>query len=304
VAAIQHPARHYIYYLLSKRIYDAKAVISLMELLGLPVPSSDYELEPLVLEVLRVRATMTFPKAFNPRDTPPNEATLAWLRHWKIRDMWLGSPYLAAATDILSEPHVRHLVELLLLGPLSHNAIATRVAQRFELPKHAMNSAVVRAYSHYYWDPTSMDPGQWRIFIKRYYQSVATEYHAALQAPRSKAGAAFVIAVADKDPQSLSPADRYETASTMAFGMLMHHALDDSRTTGQTYAAFTALNMMRMADEELSKHRGASSDLIDELRRLETVYDKGEPLQITQAHFIHRPLLEVKSTEVTDANDE
>lgn len=300
---IKHPARHYIYYLLSKRILDAKGVLQDLVDLGLPVPQVDFDFEPLVLEITRVKATMRFPAPFNPRATAPNVETLAWLKQWKVYDIWMGSSYVAAATDILAEPNVRHLLELLLLGPLSPQAIAERIVERFQLPPHVMNSAVVRAYAHYFWDLNALDPAQWRRFLHAHYAGVVTDYLAALQAPRSAAGAAFVIAVADKDPQLLDAAERYEAASTLAFRMMMHHALAERPTTGATYAAFTALNMMRMADLELDKHRGGSSLLIDELRRLRPVYDREPPLKITEAAFIQRPVLEAQVKEVTDGND-
>jgi hypothetical protein len=306
VAAIRHPARHYIFYLLSKRVYDAKTVISMMGDLGLPVPREDWDyfFEDLTRDILRTRTEMMFPAGFNPREKRLGEETLTWLRKWKIHDMWRATPTVATAIELLSEPHVRHLLELLLLGPLSAGAIAARLCARFGLPAQVMNSAVVRAYSHYFWDPNAMDPAQWKKFLEVHYKDTKDDYLAALSAPRSAAGAAFVIAVADKDPQLLSSAERYEAASTMAFGLMMHHALADRASTGHTYAAFTALNMMRMADEELSKHRGGSSDLIEELKRMETVYDRQPPLQITQASYISRPALEAPNPEVIDATDE
>jgi hypothetical protein len=305
VAAIKHPARHFVVYLLSKRIYDAKTVLRMMTDLGLPVPQEDYELgfEHLVTDILGTRAAMTFPENFRPRDAKLNDETLQWLRKWKIHDMWRRSPYVAAATDLLSEPQIRHLLELLLLGPLTASSIAERLIERFDLPPHVMNPSVVKAYAHYYWDPNAMNSAQWRQFLERHHKDSRNEYLAALSAPRSAAGAAFVIAIADKDPQLLSAAERYETASTMAFGMMMHHSLAGDGSTGHTYAAFTALNMMRMADEELSKHRGGSSDLLEELQRMRPIYDKQPTLQITQATYIQRPALEASTQEVIDVPD-
>lgn len=307
MTAIKHPARHYIYYLLSKRIHDAKGVLKAMQEIGLPVPNQDmdeYNFEELTLDILRARAGMTFPPSFNPRAKPLPVETLAWLQTWKLKDIWAGSPAVKAAIDLLSEPQVRLQLELLLLGPLTAGDIARRLADRYQLPPSAMSPAVVRAYGHYFWDATALSPAQWRKFLSVHYASTATEFTAALQAPRSAAGAAFVIAVADKDPQLLSASERYEAASSMAFGMMMHHALADDRSTGRTYAAFTALNMMRMADEELERHRGGSTDLIDELRKLKTVYDQQQPLKITEASYIQRPVLEAQNPEVVDAPDE
>jgi hypothetical protein len=303
VTAIKHPARHYIYYLLSKRIYDTKGAIKALSELGLPVPDQEldgYNFGEFARDILRTRATMTFPANFNPRARPLTPETLLWLKAWKVKDIWSGVPSVQGALNLLSEPHVRHQLELLLLGPLTHAAIAKRIGDRFELPFEAMNPSVVRAYSHYFWDVTALNPSQWRKFLNVHYASTQSEFVAALSAPRSAAGAAFVIAVADKDPQLLSATARYEAASSMAFGMMMHHALANDSSTGHTYAALAALNMMRMADEELERHRGGSTELLEELTRLRTLYDQSQPLKITQAEYIHRPILAAENPEVID----
>lgn len=307
LVSIKHPARHYIYYLLSQRIYDAKGVYRKLQEMGLPAPDQDHDefnFEQLMLEILRTRAAMTFPLGFNPRKKPIPPATMDWLKEWRLKDMWCHAPSTVEATKILNSPEIRHLLELLLLGPLSPWAIAERLRVRFGLEFSAMNAAIVKSYGHYFWDTGAMNSAQWRKFLALHYKSSQTEFGAALNAPRSAAGAAFTIAIADKDPQSLNPADRYETASSMAFGMMMHHALSCDHSTGDTYAAATALGMMRMADEELARHRGASTDLIDELTRLETVYDQKKPRQITDSPYIHRQVIDVESTEVKDAPDE
>ena len=300
---LKHPARHYVYYLLTRRLHTVTELLEEMGVLGLPVPGDESGLEQLGSEVLRVRATLMLPVPFNPRDKTPTPETLTVLRALRIHDIWRQPAAVLKATEILGEPRIRHLLELLLFGPLTAAAIADRIAARFGLPQDAMNAAVVRAYAHYFWDVNALDPGQWRNFVTMHYPSVATEYHAALSASRSRAGAAFVIAVADRDYQSLSPADRYEAASTMAFGMLMHHGLSCDGATGRVYAAAMALNMMRVADEQLALHRGASTDLIDELRRLGTVYDREKPLRITDATYINRPAL-LADSKVIDVPDD
>ena len=296
MAGIRHPARHTIYYLLSKRVHSVKDILVELKNLELPVPVDYEDVQALTTDILRVRQAMQFPVNFEPRASSPNPGTRALLERWRIKDAWRASPFLGAATDVLFEPQVRHQLELLLLSPLSAASIAKRLSQRFELPTAAMNTGVVRAFAHYYWDVQSMDPAQWHKFLDDHYSEFEMEYELALKAPRSEAGAALVIAIADKDPQQLATVHRYETCSSMAFGMFMHHSLASAgKTTKHTYAALAALNMMRMADEELEKHRGGSTDLLHELQRIKTIYDRNQPLQITDATFIPRPVLEVQN---------
>lgn len=307
MVAIKHPARNYIAFLISQRIYDTKGVVAKLSDLGLPVPNNDfdrYTFQELTKDILRVRAEMTFPVGFNPRDNPRSDQTEAWLQRWRVRDMWAQTPATRVALELLGEAQIRHQLELLLLGPLDASSIAERISARFGLPFSSMNAAIVKTYSHYFWDSTAMNTAQWGAFIQTHYSASRFEFEAALSAPRNAAGAALTIAIADKDPQSLSPADRYETASAMAFGMLMMHSLSSEAGTGHTYAALASLNMMRMADDELAKHRGASVDLIDELRRLNTVYDKKKPLQITEASYIQRPVIDAQNPEVIDVPNE
>lgn len=300
MAGIRHPARHTIYFWLSRRIQSTKAVIKELENHELPIPIEYDDVETLTTDILRVRQEMVFPPNFEPRVESPNAATRAFLAKWRIKDAWRTSPFLASATDVLFAPQIRHQLELLLLSPLSAGAIAKRLVERFELPPTTMNVGVVRAFAHYYWDTQSMNPAQWQRFLSTYYKDLESEYTLALKAPRNEAGAALAIAMADKDPQQLAIVHRYETCSSMAFGMFMNHALAAAKgTTKHTYAALASLNMMRMADEELEKHRGGSTDLIFELQRIKTVYDRGQPLQITEAPFIHRPVIDVP-TEGSD----
>lgn len=313
MAALRHPARHFIYYLLSRRIYDAQAVIKELEDFGLPVPHrifSDKELHHLEVgsdfyvlarDVLRARVEMTFPAAFEPNKRVWSEETRLFLERWKIAGMWRSDRAVTTAIEMLTEPPIRTALELLLLSPLAARDIAHRLCVRFELEPNVMNAAVVRAFSHYFWDVNALDNAQWRNFVSVHRKHSSDEYLSMLAAPRSKSGAAFAIAVVDRDPQLLSATDRYEAASAMAFSMLMRQAVSDK--TGAPYAAFTALNMMRMADDELEKHRGGSSDLLTEFTRIRVLHDQQKPLSIIDVPYVQRPLALLRSPDKEPADD-
>lgn len=289
---IRHPARHYIYYLIAQRVYTVKAIIQQMEKASLPLPAYYDEDDELIVDITRARREMVFPKGFNPRASEIAPETESWLRAWGIRDIFAGSQFIGTASEILIEPPIRQLIEMLLLSPMSLPDIADRVCARFELPPQVLNARVLRAYSHYFWDPGALDPSQWLAFVRKYYSAgVAELYEAVLQSPRTKAGIGYVISLIDRDPQPIDIADRYETASALAFSLLMQNALAVDRSPRRVYAAYTALTMMKMADEELSKYRGTSSDLLHELQQIRAVYDKKPPLKITDATFIQRPIL-------------
>jgi hypothetical protein len=313
VAALRHPARHFIYYLLSRRIYDATRVIEELEEFGLPIPKRmlhEKELRHLEIgsdfyvlaqDILKARAEMAFPSGFEPNKRLWSDSTRTFLERWKIAGMWRSDRAVTTAIEMLTEPPIRTALELLLLSPLAARDIAHRLCVRFDIEPSVMNAAVVRAFGHYFWDVNALDSAQWRSFVNAHRALARDEYLSMLSAPRSASGVAFAIAVVDRDPQLLSASDRYEAASAMAFSMLMRQAVSDK--SGAPYAAFTALNMMRMADDELEKHRGGSSDLLAEFTRIRTLHDQARPTSIIDAPYVQRPLALLKSHEGEPSDD-
>ena len=298
---ISHPTRHYTYFLLSRQVYDIKAVISTLQGMDLPVPKDGADVDNFVKQLLRVRAAMKLPPRFNPRDPMPNDETLDFLQKWGITEAWRNGEYLARALDLLWAPQVRRMLELFLLSPMSARGIADRIRQRFGLDETLMNPGVVRSYKHYLWNLEAMNFADWKTFLSKHYEEGAFEFLAALQAPRSSAGVAFVLAIVDKDPRLLSAADRYEMASSAGFSKFMQHAFSGSSSSRDTYAAFAALNIMRMADQELDKYRGANVEFIEELQRIKPIYDDKPPISITDGYI--RPALPI-TTHGEEVHDE
>lgn len=291
---IKHPARHYLNFLLSRRIYGVDAAVETARELGVTVLPKEVDAS-LHAELAVLRRKMVFPNPFNPSAADVSADTLTFLRKWGIFEAWRSTTFLNAAIDILEHAQLRYSLEILLLGPMSPLSIADRLRHRFELSERAMNAGVVRAYSHYLWDQDALNFAEWRNFLKLYYGDATPEYLRALQAPRSPAGAAFVIAIADKDSALLGAAERYEMASAAGFRMFMGHAFGES-SSANTYAAFAALNTMKSADAELDKYRGGSVELIKELQRMEPIYDRSAPLSIRDMSFL-RPVLMAPQVE-------
>lgn len=281
---LKHPSRHYIHYLLSKRTLNTEQIIDHLDDLSLPLPRKAEELVNFTATVIRLRNKMLFPPGFDPKKTPMEEGTRRFLSKYGISDIWVDDPFVGAATDILFEPMIRRVLQALLLGPLTPAAISSRIANRFGLPEHAMNVRVVKAYSHYYWDTSSLSIPEWRRLVTAWMGvdgddpkdtlELNSDYLAALNAPRSAAGAALVLALTDRSADSLSSVAMYTAIRDQGFNMFMGHALLSTRPSLQrTQAAFMAFQMVRGADEELTRHRGSTSELIDEFRRIETTYD-------------------------------
>jgi hypothetical protein len=302
VLSLKHPARNFINYLISRRIYDTKTLVETLNRMGLQVPIDQEGIEGFILQLRPVRQAMVFPADWNPTARKPNALTEAFLKRWAISSAWRNDPAFNTAVDLLCDAQIRQTLQLMLLGPLSPITIADRIAKRFDLPPSVMNAATVKIYGHYFWDIGAMTGAEWKEYLQMYYPAESFDYVCVLHAPRSRTGAMYTLAVADKDAELMDPAERYRLVSAAGFKRFMEHVFSGERSVGQTYAAFAALNIMRTGDDELSKYQGASTDLIEHLERMETVYDTKKPLSIADTGYI-RPILNTTAEEVEESND-
>lgn len=283
---LRHPSRHYVYFLFSRRTMDVATIIKQLRELSLPVPfeADEAGLKVFAKELLDARVKMKFPAGYNP--LAPNEQTRAFFKRWKIADMWAKDEFVGRAIDVLNEPRIRRMMETMILGPLSVRDIAMRVAKRFGLRETAMNTRVVRAYMHYFWDDTVMTETEWRRFV-----GGNSDYMTALTAPRTPVGAALTIAAADRGGgQSLNSVAMYSAIRDQGFRMFMEHALYDRPSLNRTQAALFALNIITTAEEELDKNRGGSAELLEELYKIETVYDTQKVTTIHELPTIRKSL--------------
>lgn len=288
---LRHPARHFIYYLFSKRALNTEQVITHLDELRMPLPQDAKELTLFTARLIAERQKMRIPPNFDPIGERVNEETGRFMMEWKIYDIWRKDPFVGAASDILCEPLIRRMVEALLLGPLSPAAVARRVKERFGLPDNAMNVAVIKAYMHYYWDVSCMSMPEWRTAIKRWYPDTDNQdFLVAAMAPRNAAGAAVVLALTDRSADTLTPVARYQAMLDAGFNMFMGHALLQTHPSIQrTQGAFMAFQMVKMADEELAKHRGSSAELIEEFRRIDTLYDQRKLTTVQELPALKTP---------------
>lgn len=288
---LKHPARHYIHYLLSRRSMSLKDVLQHLGDLNFPLPQERVEFSNLVGDLQRLQKEMKIPAGFDPTAENLNPATIAFLDKWKIGAMWRKDHFVDHATDALLDPHIRRSLEVLLLGPLNVGGIAHRVATRWGLSPDVMNARVIREFGHYYWLYNSMNASEWRSFFFTHYpKGDHSDLLMALNSPRTSAGAALTLAVSDRGADALSSADAYNTFRNCAFVMYMQHATMEKPSLARTQGAFFALQAFRMAEEELDKTRGGSVELLDELRKMETVYDRGRVLTIREVPVL-RPML-------------
>lgn len=293
---LRHPARHYIYYLFSKRGMTTSDVVTHLDDLRMPLPQLDTELVKFIRRMVRARQEMEIPPGFDPLAEQMNPQTISFLNHWQIGDMWRKDPFVGLAIDILSEPVVRRMIEALLLGPISPTAIANRVKNRFGFDESVMNVRVINAYAHYFWNISALSAAEWRTLITRWLPDENNnDYLGALGSPRSPAGAALTLALVDRSAESLSPVVQYSAFRDHGFSLFMEHALLQTRPSLQrTQGAFMAFNMVKMADEELTKHRGGSADLLEEFRKIQTLYDPSRMTSVKELPALPAAVIDVK----------
>lgn len=273
---LRHPSKRYIHYLFSKRAYNLATVVDHLGSLLLPVPSDAKVLEQFVIDLGLERARMRVPANYDPTSRPMGDATRRFLEDWRIYDMWSGDPFVGRAVDCLFEPHIRRMMEVLLLGPFTMRSIARILQNRFDLTQEVMNPRVVAAYAHYFWDYDALSTPDWHGFTHGWIRGDITDYRVALLAPRNASGVATTLAVIDRGGEELNPVARYSTARDYGFKMFMEHALLQQPTLGRTQAAMFALQIMIQSEAELDKRRGGSAELLEELKKLEVVHDTSE----------------------------
>lgn len=305
---LRHPFRRYIYYLFSRRGLSTAQIMSTLTDLGVPLPQKNDDAMKFIEAVVRARTQLIFPAGYDPTTDPLNEPTRAFLADLQITSMWKQDEFVKCAYDLLFEPQIRRMIEALLLGPLSPLSIANRVRNRFGFTEATMNVRVIKSYSHYFWDTTALSTPEWKTLIAHWLPDLDnTDYLAALNSPRSMAGAALTLALVDRNADALTPVARYEAVRDHAFSMYMEHALLQSRSNVQrTQGAYMAFQMLRMADEELTKHRGGSADLLEEFKKLETELDNSKIKSVKDLPSLILPPIieaEIENEHVPDEED-
>lgn len=303
---LRHPARYYIYYLFSKRTVDSNTIVQTLDDLDLLVPpkdhpdwKEDHKLFVAEIKAAQLALSTTFPANYNPHDLK-HKPTVEFLRRHQILDMWSRDKFVAGASEILIDPHLRRMVEVMLLGPLDATSIAKRVRDRFELDEVQMNARVIQSYAHYYWDHRAMNREQWKYVLnwraaknqKRISNGEktflvggedVTDLQLALGAPRTSAGAALTIYAATGSSESLKESTMFRTLRDFSLIEFMKTYITMQRSGIQKAQAMQQLmSQIVSAQEQLDMRRGASAELMEEFQKIETDYDRGKLATVHQ----------------------
>jgi len=274
---VKHPSRNYINYLISKRSLGARDIWNQLVKLGLPAPveASDLSLSAVSIYIEKLRqlqSSTLFPPGYNPTD-PKHAPTIDFLKQKKIYDVWAKDPFVWRAFDLLDMPAVKRTVEIMLLGPLSYSAIARRVAKRYGLDLHIMNTRVVQCYAHYFWDFNALDKAEWMELLQKWIPGYTADYQASLQSPRTPSGAALSVWMADGSLEPLRDVTMMRVGRDQCFKHFLWTATTKhpSQSTAETMRA--CFEVICKAQEQIDMRQGGSAEVLDELRRIETVYD-------------------------------
>jgi hypothetical protein len=284
---MKHPSRNYITYLISKRSLSAVEIWAQLLSLGLPVPNEDITVTrkkgsiqidnpsfSLFLDTLKGEQRSTvFPPGYDPTNLK-HGPTADFLRSKKIYDMWAGDPFVGTAVDLLNEPQIKRMIEVMLVGPLSYNAIARRIAKRYGFPLHVMNPRVVQSYAHYFWDFHALDRSEWMEIMQEWMGGYISDYRTSLLAPRTPTGAALSGWVADGGLEPLRDVHRFRAIRDTSFLHFMSCAVNHRPGQSTADSMLKYFMVITQAQEHIDMRQGGSAEVLEELRRLEPVYDE------------------------------
>lgn len=313
---LKHPARHYIYYLFSKRSYDAATILAVLEDLDLPVPPenhpdwrTDRELFREEIKQAQRNFSQSFPKGYNPHDLK-HKPTADFLRKHRIYDLWANDSFVAKATDLLLSPHMRRMAEIMLLGPLDTPGIARRIRDQFGLTDAEVNGRVVQCFAHYYWNYDILSRDEWAFVLqwraaqrqKRITNgdkvflvggNDVTDYTFALNLPRNAMGIAMTVFAATGQAEALKESVMFRSLRDTALLEFMKAAITIPRSgIGKSQAMQLLMSQVVSAQEQLDMRRGASAELMDELHKIETDYDRGKLATVHQLPVVRHNVIE------------
>lgn len=269
---LEHPARYYIFYLLSKKRYRWREILAQLVQQNMPVPLDEAGLTAFSESLARAQQEITFPANYRPED-PTHVPTMKWLREHRIFDIWMQEPEVTYAFDILDQPSLRRELEIMLLGPLRFGDIAQRLASLHGLDPATMNVATVRYFAHYFWNVDCVPAEKWPAVISS--RPASEDYYAVYTAPRSQVGAAMSVYIATRGGSGI-PREQvmFRYVRDTCFMEFIKVAATKAPGMGKATAMQNLVSSLISAQEQVDMRRGGSAELIDELRRMEQRYDE------------------------------
>jgi hypothetical protein len=293
---INHPARNYIYYLLSTRRYTLTELLEQLLFLEVPLPPDRRGIIELTRRIGKTAKEMVPPSDFNPTKALPNEATLKFLTDWGIRDAWGKSPYYTAAMECFKEHPIRRFIQICLIGPLRLEDIARYTKEHFDLRDDQMNLGIIRAFSHYFWNMGAVAREHLFTMVTRWMGN-PTEYRQALSAPPTSGGVMLTLRAAGL-PVDMPEVAVYQTIKDAMLLKTLIHITTPNAKLGDTQAAILALQGSVVAGDRAALAQGASSELMKHLESISTRYD-------TRPNATLKELpIDIQGEDITEHKDE
>lgn len=310
---IKHPAKYYILYLLSKRSLGPQEIVDKLSKLGFPLPLTDSQILLFAGSISAEARDLVFPPGYNPRGYKKHKPTEEFLRQNNILDLWTKDPYVLSAIKVLKTPNLRRMLEVMLLGPLRYEDISNRAIQRFGLGRKEMNARVVREFAHYFWNYDALNRGEWLEILRSWYPQISEygdttsmELQASFNAPRNTAGAALTLWLADSGAgEPMKETTMFKLTRDISFWGFMQQAFNGRPMTESKSKSLQALlDSTIRSQEQLDQRRGGSAEVLEELRRFETIYDSGKLTAINEIPLRISPALTagaiVKDAEIVE----
>lgn len=293
---INHPARNYIYYLLSARRHTMTELIEHLLFLDVPLPPDRRGIVELTRRIGKTSKEMVPPSDFAPTKALPNSETMKFLTDWGIRDAWNKTAYYTAAMECFKNHPVRRFIQICLIGPLRLEDVAKYAQLHFDMRDDQMNLGVIRAIAHYFWNMGAVDREHLLRMVTRWMGN-PTEYRQALSAPPTSGGVVLTLRAAGI-PGDLPEVAIYETIKDAMLLKTLIHITTPNARLGDTQAAILALQGSVVAGDRASLAQGASTELMKHLESISTRYD-------TRPNATLKELpIDIQGEDITNQKDE
>jgi len=285
---LEHPARYYIFFLLSRRRYTWKEILAQMVRQNMPVPRDSRGFDEFTAALQQAQLEMQFPANFDPKNSS-HVPSAKWLQQHRILDAWAEEPEVSYAFDLLDQPSIRRELEIMLLGPLNYIDIASRLASLHGLDPAVMNVATVRYYSHYFWNIDAVSAQKWPAVIASI--AASEDYGAVFAAPRSQVGAAMSVYIATRGGSGI-PKEQvmFRYVRDCCFMEFIKVAATKAPGMGKANAMQGLVNSLIAAQEQVDMRRGGSAELLDELHRMEQRFDDRRLTTVAELPLHHLPM--------------
>lgn len=157
-----YPAKYFAKFYLSRRIHKYEAIQGMLTANNLGGIEED--------DLRDLDAEMSYPTPFRPKDIK-HRASHSFLKQEGIFEAWHPGNHMKQAWKILEMSRLRHIVETLLLSPLTIDQAArsinikAKTDQSLSIGSNILPRSL-ELFQHYFWNKNELSGAEWGQFIR------------------------------------------------------------------------------------------------------------------------------------------